>query len=315
MDDSNLNARKRDFGNSGRCSKARTKKRYARKRKYPKKNEKSNDNKPPAADMSAPAAADATNQTSDETIAPKQTASSSKIIDIVVPVTPEKVPATTKKFCHPPSRQVSGYRFMDMSILAKVFLSVCCPGCGTSKSLELHDIDGEKKGLARSLQLKCSACLYTDSFSTSKRVQIPNDGKGGQKVYDVNARAVYAFRQIGGGYEHLKKLCCYMNMPTPMLKNNYQKLTNKLLVSAKNVAEKSMSDAASKLRGSASTAEVGVSVDGTWQRKGFTSMNGIITAISVDNGKVLDTCILSKNCKGCTKMSHIKRTDADAYEK
>ena len=35
---------------------------------------------------------------------------------------------------------------------------------------------------------------------------------------------------------------------------------------------------------------VGVSVDGTWQRKGFTSLNGIITVISINTGKVFDYC-------------------------
>jgi len=62
-----------------------------------------------------------------------------------------------------------------------------------------------------------------------------------------------------------------------------------------------MSDAAKTLRAGKETA-VGVSVDGTWQRKGFSSKLGVVTAISVDIGKVLDVAILSKSCKGCTKM-------------
>ena len=49
------------------------------------------------------------------------------------------------------------------------------------------------------------------------------------------------------------------------------------------------------------TGDVGVSVDGTWHKKGLMSTNRVITAISVDSGKVLGTCILSKSCK-CTKM-------------
>ena len=43
-------------------------------------------------------------------------------------------------------------------------------------------------------------------------------------------------------------------------------------------------------------------------------MNGVITAISVDSGKVLDTAILSKNCKGCTRMKSVKTSDPQAYE-
>ena len=53
-----------------------------------------------------------------------------------------------------------------------------------------------------------------------------------------------------------------------------------------------MSTAASRLRGAANTANGGVSVDGKWQRKGFTSLNGGVTAISIDSRKVFDTAIL-----------------------
>ena len=55
-----------------------------------------------------------------------------------------------------------------------------------------------------------------------------------------------------------------------------------------------MSTAASKLQGPVNTADVSVSVDETWQRKGFTSLNGGVTAISIDSRKVFDTAILFK---------------------
>ena len=53
-----------------------------------------------------------------------------------------------------------------------------------------------------------------------------------------------------------------------------------------------MSTATSKLQGPVNTADVSVSVDETWQRKGFTSLNGGVTAISIDSRKVFDTAIL-----------------------
>ena len=54
---------------------------------------------------------------------------------------------------------ISGYPLVDASILADVFLTLCCPGCHTVKFLELIDINEKKKGLARQLHLKCTACL------------------------------------------------------------------------------------------------------------------------------------------------------------
>ncbi|GFU12837.1 hypothetical protein TNCV_3574021 [Trichonephila clavipes] len=39
---------------------------------------------------------------------------------------------------------------------------------------------------------------------------------------------------------------------------------------------------------SSDIVKCGISVDGTWQRRCYTSMNGCVAAISVDTGKVLD---------------------------
>ena len=133
-------------------------------------------------------------------------------------------------------------------------------------------------------------------------------------MYEVNVRSVYGCRQIGSGYKHLKTLCCSLNMPEPMTSHNYDNISNILKGSAKVVAENSMSVAATELRGSNETADVGLSVDGTWQRKAFTSMNGVITAIYVDSGKVLDVSILSKSCEGCVRMKPVKKSDHERYK-
>ncbi|GFV17806.1 uncharacterized protein TNCV_3075051 [Trichonephila clavipes] len=53
----------------------------------------------------------------------------------------------------------------------------------------------------------------------------------------------------------------------------------------------------------------GVSVDGTWQRRGFSSLNGCVSAISVDTGKIIDFETLSQFCRKCnskTKQQNVK---------
>ena len=89
-----------------------------------------------------------------------------------------------------------------------------------------------------------------------------------------------------------------------MTKNTYDGLSYSIKVASKQVAEKSISDAAARLHGTAPNADVGVSVDGKYQRKGFSSTHGVVAAISIDN-EVLDAAILSKPCKGCTSMKKI----------
>ena len=42
-----------------------------------------------------------------------------------------------------------------------------------------------------------------------------------------------------------------------------------------------MKDAAREVNDSVDTVNTGVSVDGMWQRRGYSSLNGVVTAISV----------------------------------
>ena len=62
-----------------------------------------------------------------------------------------------------------------------------------------------------------------------------------------------------------------------------------------------MSGTADRLFGTEKTTDVGVSVEGTsqitpwWQRKGFSSVVGVVSAISIDDGKVLNVAILYFN--------------------
>ncbi|GFV76757.1 uncharacterized protein TNCV_4729771 [Trichonephila clavipes] len=54
--------------------------------------------------------------------------------------------------------------------------------------------------------------------------------------------------------------------------------------------------------------ECGISVDGTWQRRGYSSMNGCVAALSVDTGKVVDIEIMSSYCSTCKKISKMLRS-------
>ena len=57
-----------------------------------------------------------------------------------------------------------------------------------------------------------------------------------------------------------------------------------------------------------------VQMDGTWQRRGHASHHGVVTAISVDTGKCLDTEVLTNICKGCKAREHMDHS-SDAYAK
>ena len=46
---------------------------------------------------------------------------------------------------------------------------------------------------------------------------------------------------------------------------------------------------------------VAISVDGTWQKRGFTSTYGAALIVSIDTGEILDFAVLSLNCHECSK--------------
>ncbi|GFV68973.1 uncharacterized protein TNCV_3247471 [Trichonephila clavipes] len=84
----------------------------------------------------------------------------------------------------------------------------------------------------------------------------------GTQIATINTRFVYAMRSIGKGAEAGRMFCGVMNLPQPPTR----------------------------------FSPYAVAVDGTWQKRGYTSLNGVVTVTSIDTGKVIDVDILSKYC-------------------
>ena len=135
-----------------------------------------------------------------------------------------------------------------------------------------------RKGLASFLMIKCTLCPFMHSVYTSK------GAKDNEQLKEVNIRSVYATRRVGVGHKGLQKFCETMNMPPPVAVKSYNKLADKLGHAAEKVSKVSMLDAAMSIKQTEGT-EIGISFDGTWQRRGHSSLNSVGTAISVSTGK------------------------------
>ena len=55
-----------------------------------------------------------------------------------------------------------------------------------------------------------------------------------------------------------------------------------------------------------------MSCDGSWQKRGHSSLNGVVTVISSDSGKCLDYRVMTKTCKACESWE--SRKGAEEYE-
>ena len=113
-------------------------------------------------------------------------------------------------------------------------------------------------------------CEWKHCFNTSKK-----QGRS----HEVNVRAVLAFREIGRGHSAMTTFSKVMNMPAPPARRIVTKIQNeRLLPTVKQLANDSMVDSAFKVKENANEEERGISIDGTWQKRGHVNecLDGLI---------------------------------------
>lgn len=105
----------------------------------------------------------------------------------------------------------------------------------------------------------------------------------------------YAFRCVGKGEEAARNFCAVMNMRQPATFKRYNKA---LAIAAKAVCSDSMMNAVvDTVTQNDGDRDIAAIFDGSWQRRGHNSLNGVVTAISGTTGKVIDARILTKYCR------------------
>ena len=186
-----------------------------------------------------------------------------------------------------------------------------------SANLTLEERASSQAGLMSNLSLNCSACKESSQLLTSGNI-----AKRG-KSYDVNRRAVYHSLESGTGYEGLASFCGVMNMPCISTRAYYKQVDNILEV-LEDEAREELKSAGQRLRQlilqeddqleNTATMDAAVSFDGTWAKRGFTSLTGVVFAISVDSGEVLDYHVLSKACQKCAYKQSQCEGDDEAFE-
>ena len=61
-----------------------------------------------------------------------------------------------------------------------------------------------------------------------------------------------------------------------------------------------------------SIANIDISTAGAWQRRGYASLNGLVTIIAMDTNQCVDFEVLAKTCKSCE--SNEKKKGTEQYE-
>ncbi|XP_018338387.1 PREDICTED: uncharacterized protein LOC108746244 isoform X2 [Trachymyrmex septentrionalis] len=118
-------------------------------------------------------------------------------------------------------------------------------------------------------------------------------------------------RLLGIGLQGIRKFCAFMELPRPVFQSTYDSIISHILSATEVVSMSSMSDAAQEeKRISAENGEqngITVSGDGSWRKRGFASLYGLVSLIGWHTGKIIDVIVKSKYCKACehwTKKEH-----------
>eukprot|EP00794_Sanderia_malayensis_P014632 gene14632-16150_t len=199
--------------------------------------------------------------------------------------------------------------FIGYSILKSVFEIVGkCKDCNASVNLEID----EKYGFCAGITIKCLKCSWKLHFYTSNEIE--EQLTPGRNAFEINYRAALAIKEIGLGYRSLNMFSQVLNLLPPVNVSSFQKTVERLNEVYSEAANDSMSQAACEVKENMTNptdvVDTRVAIDGTWQKRGYSSLNGVIVATSA-KGKVLDFQVFSKYCKGCALWE--SRKDSPNY--
>ncbi|GFX49649.1 uncharacterized protein TNCV_4902911 [Trichonephila clavipes] len=194
---------------------------------------------------------------------------------------------------------------VELDLLSSLMKNLlCCKYCCSSEKIELREDLKSRRGLAVSLEIICHNCGESTSTMSSK---ISN------KCYDVNLRLTYGMRAIGKDGAAARIFCGLMNLPPPPAK--FERHNSLFLNVLKTISEDSMNAAVHEaVIANDNNSNIAVAVDGTWHKRGYSSLNGVVCATSVENGKVIDFEALTKYCSSCKEAKVYGDTEVEKLE-
>ena len=203
-----------------------------------------------------------------------------------------------------------GMRLLEVAGLNASLQEVCCKQCGAGPVVFKEKL-ASREGLCTHPYLFCESCSHTCPIAFSMA--------GSSKALAVNRKAVMANKCAGGSRASLQMLFGMLDLPPPVSKNVYTQHSVVICDQARRRVQASLEQAREELRQhyqvpSDEVADVLISCDSTWQKRGFSSLFGAVFIIAYHTGKVVDYVVLSKHCAGC-KYWEGKDQATDAYRR
>lgn len=151
-----------------------------------------------------------------------------------------------------------------------------------------------QRGLGFKLSVKCG-CKETFILSSPLI----------DKAFEINRRLVLALRMLGVGFEGMKNFCGLMDLGQGICNSTYYSIVDNIKIAAQAVAKIVFKKALKEevelnVKAGRPADELSVSGDGSWAKRGFSSLLGIVSLIGKYSNKILDVVIKCSICQGCS---------------
>lgn len=187
------------------------------------------------------------------------------------------------------------YRILNfITMFSAISNLVKCKTCDSNIKFET----ASTRGLGFKLVVKCDSC---------KSQLIPSSPFISHS-YEINRRFIFTMRVLGIGLAGAQKFCGLMDMPNFLSENTYTLILKNIYECVKTAIDIIFKKAVrEEIENTPKVADdndnailkLTVSGDGSWRKRGFTSLFGVSSVIGYYCGKVLDIAVKSSYCKMC----------------
>ncbi|EZA50167.1 hypothetical protein X777_11230 [Ooceraea biroi] len=194
------------------------------------------------------------------------------------------------------------YRILNfVSVFSAIAMLVKCKKCNNDIKFQTTST----RGLGFKIAVLCDQCPPQEIPSCTFI----------NHSYEINRRFIFTMRVLGLGLKGAQKFCGLMDMPKFFYQTTYEIILKHIHSCVKTVRdvlfEKAVKEEMEETDGQDNT-KLTVSGDGTWKKRGFTSLFGVASIIGYYSGKVLDVVVKSAFCKMCEVWN--KKVNTTEYE-
>lgn len=213
--------------------------------------------------------------------------------------------------------EIDEFFLIHCSLITEMCKNVACSVC-FEKSVRAAIT--ERHGLCIKVVLHCESCesVLSENYS-SPRLDTQSNYRAG---FVVNRNAVESTNNIGVGFAALQKFYANCKVQTMTSKtfrqhlNSISEEANKLELKVLNEARDAVRKAHTEKDNSLfnkKIIDIATSYDGTWHKRGHTSLYGVGLAIDMLTGLVVDFQVLSKYCHMCATAAAELGADSPEY--